>query len=32
MGVDDCDAKTDKRMHLTGEEAHIFGFPRIIRH
>jgi hypothetical protein len=29
MGVDDRDAKTDKRMHLAGEEAYVFGFPGI---
>jgi hypothetical protein len=29
MSVDECDAKTDKRMHLSGEEAHVFGFPGI---
>jgi len=29
MSVDDSDAKTDKRMHLTSEEAYVFGFPSI---
>ena len=29
MSVDERDAKTDKRMHLSGEEAHVFGFPGI---
>jgi len=29
MRVDECDAKTDKRMHLPGEEAHVFSFPGI---
>lgn len=32
MVVDDGDAKADKRMHLTGKELYVFGFPRIIRH
>jgi hypothetical protein len=29
MSVDQRDAKTDKRMHLPGEETHVFGFPGI---
>jgi hypothetical protein len=32
MGIDDGDAKAEKRMYLTGDEVYVLGFLRIIRH